>query len=210
MGRVAAGELHHHCLISGTGRAGTTFLVILLTRLGVDTGFTPQSATARGPGRAGLEITTLLPTSPYVLKAPAYCDRIDALLADDPNLVIDCVIAPVRDFRAAAESRAFTQAETTGSRRGSGTNVRGGLWLTEDPERQEDILRRQFSTLIASLARHDIPLVLLWYPRLTRDPEYVYGKLNFLFRDKAYEEFGQVFSALVRPDWVHRFGSADL
>ena len=204
------GGVHHHCLISGTGRAGTTFIVMVLTRLGVDTGFTLELATIDGPGRAGLENRTVLPSSPYVLKGPLYCDRIDSLLSNDPNLVVDCVVVPVRDFGAAAESRAVVQAAASGSRSGDGHKIRGGLWLTEDPEKQEDILRRQLSTLLASLARHDIPLVLLWYPRLAREPRYLYDKLNFLFRDKTYEEFERVFSALVRPEWIHRFGPADI
>ena len=104
----------------------------------------------------------------------------------------------------------LVQAAASGSRSGDGHKIRGGLWPTEDPEKQEDILRRQFSTLLASLARHDIPLVLLWYPRLAREPRYLYDKLNFLFRDKAYEEFERVFSALVRPEWIHRFDPADI
>ena len=35
-----------HVVISGTGRAGTTFLVQLLTHLGLDTGFDPHTMEA--------------------------------------------------------------------------------------------------------------------------------------------------------------------
>jgi hypothetical protein len=39
----------------------------------------------------------------------------------------------------------------------------GGLRLTEDPERQVKFLYRQFSMLMESLARHDVPITLLRY-----------------------------------------------
>jgi hypothetical protein len=69
--------VHHHCLISETGRTGTTFLVILLTRLGVDTGFTRETATIDNAARAGLEHTGIEATSPYLIKSPWLCDQID-------------------------------------------------------------------------------------------------------------------------------------
>ena len=200
--------MSHHCLISGPGRAGTTFLVIVLTRLGVYTGFTRETATNDNIARAGLEHTTIEATSPYLIKNPWLCGRIDALIERDPGLVIDCALVPVRDLKAAAESRADVQERTTGSR--SGVGVVGGLWFTTDPSAQEAILRQQLSLLIESLARHDIPLTLLWYPRLVRDPKYLYEKLKFLLPDTSFEQFERVFSEVARPDWVHQFSPADV
>ena len=69
----------HKVIISGTGRSGTTFLVHLLTELGLDTGIT-----ARNWGKkyfehcnAGLEHELLDPETPYIVKNPA-------LLRDPP------------------------------------------------------------------------------------------------------------------------------
>ena len=45
----------HHIIISGTGRAGTTFLVQLLTELGLDTGF-PKGQKIDQNSSAGLEL----------------------------------------------------------------------------------------------------------------------------------------------------------
>jgi hypothetical protein len=206
---TAGGQPHHHCVISGFGRSGTTFLVILATRLGVDTGFTLNSATNAHPSRAGLERMELTAKSPYLVKDPRYCHRLGAALEGDPTLVVDCVIAPVRNVKAAAESRALEQKKQTGSRSGSGANVLGGLWLTDDAAEQGAVLQAQLSSLIETVARHDIPLVLLWYPRLARDPAYLFEKIGFLFKDVPYAEFERVFLATVRPEWVHRLNDGD-
>lgn len=201
---------HHHCLISGTGRSGTTFLVILLTHLGVDTGFTPETAEAENSGHAGLELKAIKPSGPYVIKSPQFCDRLDKVLSADPSIKLDCVIVPIRDISAAAESRAATQFLTTGARSGSGQNVRGGLWETTDPDSQKAVLERKLSALMVSIARHDIPIVMLWFPRLVKDPKYLYSKLKFLLANTSYAEFEKAFYGVVRADWVHQFGPHDV
>jgi hypothetical protein len=122
--------------------------------------------------------------------------------------VIDCVLDPVRDLKAAAASRAAVQERKTGSRSGEG--VVGGLWLTTDPIEQEAILRWQLSTLLVSLARHEIPVKLLWYPWLVKDPEYLYGKLKFLLAGISYEKFARIYSEVVRLDWVHHYAETDI
>jgi hypothetical protein len=199
---------HHHCIISGPGRAGTTFLVILLTRLGVQTGFTLQTAANENLARAGLETWRIAAGSPYVIKSPWLCDRIDRLLASDPSVVIDHVLLPVRALEAASESRASVQERTTGSR--SGETVPGGLWLTTDPSQQEQVLERQLARLVVSLARCDIPNTLLWYPRLAQDASYLYAKLRFLLGNTSLERFKAVYKETVRPDWVHQYSPADV
>lgn len=201
---------HHHSVITGFGRAGTTFLVILATRLGIDTGFTLETATNAHPGRAGLEIRELSSRSPYLVKDPRYCHLLGPALMRDPALVIDCVIAPIRSIKAAAESRALAQQAQTGARSGSGARVAGGLWLTDDAARQETVLREQLVSLIETVARHDIPLILLWYPRLAEDPAYLFAKLGHLFKGVAYDAFEQAFRETVRPEWIHRLGPDDV
>lgn len=200
---------HHHCLISGTGRTGTTFLVMLLTHLNVDTGYTIETAIVDNPGRAGLERNTITRASPYLIKSPHFCDHLEGILAADPNLVLDCVILPVRAMNAAAESRADVQARTTGSRGGSGRGVRGGLWQTENHETQQAVLHAKLCSLIECVARHEIPTVLLWYPRLVQEPNYIFGKLRFLFPSTPYEEFERIFKQVARSDLVHQFSTTD-
>ncbi len=61
-----------HILITGTGRAGTTFMVELLTHLGLDTGFNADTVTGLKDemGRAGLEKDIRNNDCPFIVKSP--------------------------------------------------------------------------------------------------------------------------------------------
>jgi hypothetical protein len=83
------------------------------------------------------------------------------------------------------------------------------LWLTEDPDQQLAVLNREFSLLMETLARHDIPVTLMWYPRITRDPQYTYGKLKFLMPEVSFDTFSTAFTEVVRPERVHKLSEAD-
>jgi hypothetical protein len=211
--------MRSHVVISGTGRAGTTFLVQLLTHLGLDTGFDsntmevlPTARDARiGPmdlfptARAGLEMDIRSANAPYVVKTPFLCDFVEEALAS--SVRIEHAIIPVRHFDAAAASRAHVQKLTTGS--ADGKTVPGGLWDTDKADDQADVLRLKFTKLIEVLVRHDIPISFLAYPRLVRDPDYLYAKLNFLLGDIDLASFRIVFDRLVRPEWIHEFTADD-
>lgn len=207
--------IRSHVVISGTGRAGTTFLVQLLTHLGLDTGFdvnTMESTlTARLAGlypiaRAGLEMDIRDVSAPYIVKSPFLCDLLEEALAS--SVQIDHAIIPVRQFDAAAASRAHIQKLTTGNADGRDL-VAGGLWDTDKADNQVDLLRMKFTTLIEVLVRHDIPMTFLGYPRLVRDPDYLYAKLNFLLADIDFVSFQTVFDRIVRPEWIHQFTADD-
>jgi hypothetical protein len=153
----------HHTIISGTGRAGTTFLVELLTNLGLDTGFDPDNLAIDPRAHAGLEYDLRKPNTPYFVKSPWLCDWLPAILEDE-NVVVDHAIIPVRNFVAAANSRARVTALAHAE---ESSQVAGGLWSTNDPAEQVTVLFQKFSKLMETLARHDIPVTLMWFPRLT-------------------------------------------
>lgn len=55
-------------------------------------------------------------------------------------------------------------------------------------------------------------MTFLSYPRLVRDPDYLYLKLNFLLSDAKidFSTFKTIFDEIVRPEWTHQFTSDDL
>jgi len=189
-----------HCLISGTGRAGTSFLVLLFTRLGLDTGFSEETLTVDRISNAGLEISQVDNDSPYILKSPWFCDNIEKVVAEH---IIDHVIIPIRELKAAAASRIRVQ-QLHGPEKEQ-TGVAGGLWHTFDPAEQENILALQFTRLVQILVSHDIPLTFLDFPRFIYDSTYSYNKLKFLMPQICFPEFERTFKRSVRPELVHTF-----
>jgi hypothetical protein len=94
----------HHVIISGTGRAGTTVLMQILTKLGLNTGFTDPWSAIDTNCHAGMECDIRQPNAPYIVKSPWLCDYLEDVMRSQ-SVVIDRAIIPVRDLFAAAESR---------------------------------------------------------------------------------------------------------
>ena len=193
----------HHIIISGTGRAGTTFLVQLHTALGIDTGFADPHASIAANCNAGMELDIRRPDAPYLVKSPFLCDYLDEVL-ETGDVVIDHAYVPVRDLYAAAESRRDVERRTDPATCPGVTP--GGHWNTEQPEQQESILTHQLYKLIFALAKRDVPMTLLHFPRLVMDPAYLYSKLGPSLNGIGYERFLAAFEQLARPELVHEFG----
>ena len=190
----------HHVIISGTGRAGTTFLVQLLTELGLDTGFSDAHAQIFSHANAGMESDIRNPNAAYIVKSPWLCDYLDDVLQQG-DVIVDHAIIPMRDLYSAAQSRRnVTHQADPGL-----VNVPGGLWHTQEPGNQETVLTIQLYKLVQTLAKHDVPLVLLSFPRFITDPEYLYQRIRFLLGSISYERFLNAFQVISRPELVHDF-----
>lgn len=192
-----------HVIITGTGRTGTTFIVQVLTHLGLDTGFTIDNMEINCLGRCGLEQDALIwgaTDAPYIIKTPWVTDHAIELFARE-DIQIDRIFIPMRDLYAAAESRRWV----TEKARGKGE---GGLWKVNKPDEQEGILLTQLYNLILAISNTAISITLLQYPRLVRDSLYLYDKLKPILNEISYEKFKIEFKKIVRPDWVHDFKKA--
>jgi len=192
----------HHIVISGTGRAGTTFLVQLLTALGLDTGFTDIDSGIDSNSNAGMEWDLRRPDAPYIVKSPWLCDYLDEAL-DSGQYIINHAIIPMRDLYSAAESRRDV-ARRAGADLAQ-EEIRGGLWHTELPEQQEMVLANQFYKVVYTISKRDIPMTLLLFPRFVCDSEYLYRKLEFMLSGIGYQAFLQIFKQISRPEAIHDF-----
>jgi hypothetical protein len=194
----------HHVIISGTGRAGTTFLVQLLTALGQDTGYRDFSAVAPSCD-GGMESNLRSPDAPYFVKDPWLCDSLADILRDG-NVVIDRAFVPVRDLYAAAESRRDVSRRTGPEVYAAfGPVVPGGCWPSVLQEEQEIVLARKFYQLLETLAEYDVPTTLLHFPRLATDPAYLYRKLGRYLPNIGYHQFERTFRETSRPEKIHSF-----
>ena len=199
--------MKHHVIISGTGRAGTTLLVELLTAAGIDTGYSAKGEIFANRD-SGLEQNIWDPDAPYVVKMPFLCDLLDELMATG-GYAIDHAIVPVRDLYAAAESRRDVMRRTTSPSAAVtqtlGPGVPGGLWGTMDPAAQEAVLAKKFHRLLHTIARYEIPLTLLEFPRLAQDAPYLYRHIQPIFPTLDRRVFGRCFEDVVRPELIHSF-----
>ena len=193
----------HHLIISGTGRAGTTFLVQLLTELGLDTGFKDAFSDVHASCNAGMEWNLRREDAPYVVKSPELCEYLDEVLKTG-DVVIDHAIVPVRDLYEAAESRRQV-SRAAGGKRGA----KGGLWLTKNPQAQEAVLAKQFCNLVRTLVEHEVPTIFLDFPRLVKDSEYLYAKLKPALPGVGYDAFCRAFQKLSNPKLVHQFSNRE-
>jgi hypothetical protein len=187
----------HHIIISGTGRTGSTFLIQLLTTLKLDTGFCDPTSGIFPISNAGMETDIRHANAPYIVKSPWLCDTLDAFLQTN-HAVIDHAIIPIRDLYSAAESRRDVFRRAGGA-------YPGGLWHTKSPEDMESVLTLQLYKLFFTLAKHNIPVTLLYFPRIVNEPEYLYNEIRFLFPNINYNKFLQCFQSISRPELVHVF-----
>ncbi len=184
--------MSNHLLIAGTGRAGTSFLVRYLARLGLQTTLSQPGRHAEWNDRANAGLEDLpLPltdatTLPYVIKSPATYQYIQELLGN-PALHLDAVIIPVRNLAEAAASRCVLELQ----------NIHAGLpWMSDlaqtwehfdhtpggvvyslNPLDEARLLAVGFHHLLNHLVAADIPVILLAFPRFIEDPDYLFRKV---------------------------------
>ena len=181
-----------HLLIAGTGRAGTSFMVRYFAGFGLDTILSRDGdgASWDTAAHAGLEFSPADYQSgrlPYVIKSPWSYEFIDELLARQ-DLHFDAVIVPVRELAESASSRIIVELravyetqpwmaelETSWDNRGI---TPGGVVYSLDPIDQARILAVGFHRLIERLARAEIPIVFLSFPRMVLDPAYLFHNIR--------------------------------
>lgn len=161
-------------LISGVGRSGTSFLVALLTELGLDTGIPCNyDDLINVNSRAGLEYS--INNEHYILKNPNFSLQIPEI----NNIVdIDMIYIPFRNMYECANSR-----------KKNGQNNSGGLWLTDNKDEQYDKLCYAFGKLMSDVLFYKVPHTLIDFREMIDSPEYLFNQLSFVLREIKYEDF---------------------
>ena len=192
-------SLRSHVVISGTGRAGTSFLTRFLGECGLDIGGVSD---VHARTRAGLEQNLLTAEAAYVVKDPwifAYCDVVDL-----KEINIEFLILPIRDLLDASKSRVLQErikvmdspwvdlpvAEVSG-------DTPGGILYSLDPVDQARILAVGFHKLVHWATKNDIPIIFLDFPRFARDGDYLCDPLApVLTAHCSPEQARKAFAAL--------------
>jgi hypothetical protein len=185
-------------LIAGTGRAGTSFLMRLLTRCGFDTGFTPESDGYNESIRAGCELQwgqnmaedpplkEWLDGSPRIIKSPFLSLHLPAII--EGGTKIDYVIVPVRELTDATKSRLHA----------------GLAWQSTDFATELDHLNYVLTRCIDDCLKLELPFKVLTFPRHVKDSNYLVMKLAEVFEfssgdaERVIEEHRKLNSDLTR------------
>ncbi len=181
-------------VITGTGRAGTSLLVAILSDLGLDTGFPPGVPIPAGRN-AGLENRVRDPAAPRIVKTPAVMFVLDEIVAE--GITIDHVIVPMRDLAVASASRIRV------SDYGVAVGRPGGLVGTRTPWGQERLLARRFHDFMCTIAELEIPCTLLAFPRFASDWEYTHRRLGFLAPGVPGDAWKAAVEGRYAPELVH-------
>jgi hypothetical protein len=208
-----------HLVISGTGRAGTTFLVELLTHLGLESGFKAEQIPLHwnNNARAGLEKDIRSDDCPYLVKSPHFCDYAAEILARK-DIVIEHVLIPLRDIHAAAESRRYVSSRALAQcsvmkrwmqnilgRQG----VSGGAPVNTNDNELELLLLKRIYALALALSDSAVPVTFLRYPRIVKDCSYLFEKLRGVLPGTDYAQFKIIFDKTARPELVNSFNEND-
>lgn len=178
-----------HLLIGGTGRSGTSFLVKLLHRCGLETGLDDKfnGSMWHADAQAGLEnkFKTDEP-SPYVIKSPWLYQYVrQSISASD--FIIDEVIIPVRELVTSSASRIIIDkqqqirfgdcSDITNALDEVGYIAGGGVFSLNVID-QSRILAVAFHQLVEILVHNNIPMRFISYPRFSEDAFYAYDMLQ--------------------------------
>ncbi|MEN9822597.1 MAG: hypothetical protein RLZ04_1023 [Actinomycetota bacterium] len=169
-----------HVFITGTGRAGTSFLVELFGACGLDVGDLATTAYFASAD-AGYEHRPHETSLPYVVKSPELHQFLDEI--DLSSTTVDAVVVPVRDLRAAARSRILQERATAGwsldesSRLTVVSTTAGGALTSLSLDDQERLLAVGQARIIQWAVTNDLPLYLIDFPRIVDDAEYCIDRL---------------------------------
>lgn len=178
-------------LISGTGRAGTTFLILLFTFLGLDSGFTRENYSASIFQNCGSGMEKPISSPNRFLKNPTFVTDINQIFQQ--GIAVSSVIMPIRNYTQSAISRNKHQ------------NNKGGLWgLATDVPSQEAYFHRILAEYLVSMVKYDIPTVFLDFERMVTDDMYLFHRLKFILPPTvspgAFKQaFGDATISLSKP-----------
>ena len=193
-------------VITGTGRAGTSFLIGLLSLLHLPTGFDSKrvfTTLLESQPHAGLESEprmigrTLQCDHREIYKSPRLLENTYWLRADN----IAHVIVPMRKSEDAAASRKYQSEHHNPSR--------GGFWLGARNETEQMIANdHAVASFLWSVSKLVTPtFTVLQYPKHVQNGEYTYAKMkSFLDAyDVGKQTFVTAHAALSNESLVHTY-----
>jgi len=169
-------KLNSKILISGTGRAGTTFLIKIFSFLKFDTGFNELNYDDYifKNCNAGMELNYT--DSYYILKNPIFITKIQEII--DFNINIEYMIIPIRDYNKSAKSRLKNGIDINDTIPG------GSIGNVIDESSQVLYYNKIMSEYLYYMVKYDIPTIFIDFEKMISDKLYLYNKLKVVLDKK--------------------------
>lgn len=171
-------------IITGTGRSGTSLLMLILHRCGVYTALSEDDYD-RGIN-AGMELPLKEIDKRFVevVKSPEYSDALDALVR---MVQIDHIIVPMRNLHHVVTSRAENDRL---------------VGVTEADQQRSYLLERHYA-MCRQIAALNIPFTLIDFNRMTTDCDYLYSKISPVFPKISAARFRTAYYSLLDKSLIH-------
>lgn len=165
-------------MITGTGRSGTTFLMIIYTKLEFDTGFNDINACIYKNCNSGMEGSSR--TNRKVVKNPKFMFSIDdSVRIFNP----DFIVIPERNIEEVAKSR---EKHKFGN---------GGFVFAQNYKRQLELYNNTIPIFKTKLEKMGINTIFIDFYQMIMSPQYLYEKLTPTFhREINFEEFLEAYT----------------
>lgn len=202
-------------VVCGTGRAGTTFIMQILTEMGYDTGLKSMDDDFRESVRAGQEIPypvginfnknlelewtmsfheakTRLEQTPYIIKSPNFSNHLSELIKN--NIIeVEHVIIPIRNIQHVAESRVKVDLEMTSD---FFPNIENKI------SRQKTVAYMMLGRLVEAINLYDLKYTFIKFPEMVYTADYLLDKLKNVFPDIKGELFYQIFHKVSKKELI--------
>ena len=169
--------------ITGTGRCGTTFIMLILTHLKLRVGFSIDNIDKNITKTCNSGLEKFWTDGTYIVKDISIIKIPNQVVQTlkDHSLELEHVFIPIRNYEDSAKSR-FSL--------GGGA---GGLWphgRAVDVKSQKEFFYEVMSEYLYAMTVHDIPTTFINFDKMVESPKYLYEKLQpVLLKDISFEEF---------------------
>ena len=158
-------------LITGTGRCGTTFLIMLFSFLDFNTGYNRNNYKSYIFPNCNSGMERKYTDNYYLLKNPRFMIDIENILKDK-SIKIKNIIIPIRDLKISAESRVKHGKQP------------GGLWNAVDELSQIDFYKNILTNYIYISTKYDINTIFIDFDKMINDKTYLFDKLKNILDEK--------------------------
>ncbi len=163
-------------LISGTGRCGTTFLILLFSLLGLDTGYNIHNFKFDISENCNSGMERLIDSPHTILKNPRFIEDIENIIQNQ-TINIRYMIIPIRDYSKSAQSRLHYGDQN------------GGLWNATDYESQIVFFHKIMANYMYVMTKYNIPTIFIDFDKMISNPQYLYDKLKPILPNISFYVF---------------------